>query len=345
MLRLNRYKIGWGIFFSVILTGAFLQLADFETKKVEFKQEEDIKTASPVFVKKIFLNRKSEYILQLKYRSPETEGEAVTFNGHRLEMRGGNTSKNLVTVHYYYIPQHISETGNGELKISFYPVKPAYFDVRLTNYLVALNHGNVLLTLKNARIVIEKRYVLWAMAAVFFFFSVFLWIMLMSLAADFFNFPEGAALFVCIVSFLPVTGMLSFVAVTSFYGPYSMIVEWSYLCLAVFLIVSATGIFLNFLLLWCLRPGDLSGDYRNKIMNRGKYVVPAWFKRTTSWLGAQRVSDKLIIMFAVLFSLCSVLLAFGLKNAAEKLGNVAYYVLAGGLLARITGSRGNEKKP
>ncbi|MGE4358067.1 MAG: hypothetical protein AB7E08_05925, partial [Candidatus Omnitrophota bacterium] len=168
------YQIILGLFFSFIFSFSFFLLAVPNLKEKIIEKDEVYTLNSRIFSKNISFPQKSDFVLKLKYDYRDTDGEAVSLNGEKLELRVSNRAEHIIT-RYYFVPYEIVREGNNFLKIEFFPQAPPNLNLRLRNYLGATENKEIVLYLRHSLIIGEEWGVLVFLSILFFVFSFFLW--------------------------------------------------------------------------------------------------------------------------------------------------------------------------
>lgn len=318
-----------GLIFSVLLAISFFFLGVPDLKQKIIKIQQMYSINSTVFTKIINLPRREDYIIKIKYNFKNTDGDTVTLNGNKLELKVSNES-DVIRTRYYYAPEEVVKRGKNYLKIEFYPSSPQDMDLRIRNYIASTAGRNIVITLENSMIK-RKNFMSMLFICIFFFlFSFGLWRGL-TYVGKLLNLPINQILFNNILSFLPWTGLYFILGIISISIPFSLAVSPAYLFLLLFWAILISNIFLNLLsVLFLVKTSSVAIKSDEK-----GYKVPKWLDRLLSWLKTREFSEKCILFFMFLLIMCAFLLILEMEWLAEQIANIAYFALVMGVMIKF----------
>ena len=321
------YKIVFvlGVFFALLLTWAFFQMAAVDLQNSLELFSEGIKVRSAEFSAPIKLKKGVDHLLKIKYELGCTITEEAYLNRHNLELRSGNWSKNLST-HWYYVPKQILDSeGKNVLVLKFYPKAPRSIDIKVSNYITSLANGYIVLGLKTDALGgAGVAYLFKLFLGLCFFAMIFL---LWDRAVYFGVRPLSLAVYNNVLSFMPLLVFFVFFAAVSAKGPYSLYVEPAYLFFLAIFLVTFGSVFCNALFYLLVRLMPEEKTLKCKFSFPGKHLL--------IHVSRLEFHRKCIVFFMVLFFVSGLLLMTGLIGWAHKTANVALAALLLGAVLKI----------
>ncbi|MCM8784524.1 MAG: hypothetical protein NC818_07185 [Candidatus Omnitrophica bacterium] len=324
---------GW--VFSLVFSLSFFFLAVPDLKEKVIEKDEFFTLNSRIFSKTIAFPQKSDFVLKLKYDYKNTDGEVISLNGNKLELRVSNRAKDIIT-HYYSVPYEIVREGDNFLRIEFFPQAPPNIDLRLRNYLGANGDKSIVLCLRHSLIIKKEYGLLFFLNIIFFIFSFFLWQGSLKIAIDWFRLKPKQAYFNNLIIFIPLSLFYFMVGISSLVNPFRIAVTPFYLFIFLFFVVFLGEIFLLFLSLVTL----VRKEENTEILEN----LPPWLKRSLFWIKTRAFSDKCILFFMLLLVLCAFFLIFKLEKIAQHLANLAYLMLVLGVGIKFVKMVREERK-
>ncbi|MCM8765631.1 MAG: hypothetical protein NC920_02145 [Candidatus Omnitrophica bacterium] len=313
-----------GLFFSLILSFSFFFLAVPNLREKIIEKDEFFSPISKIFSKNISFPQKSDFVLKIKYDYKNTDGEVVSLNGNRLELRVSNRAKDIIT-RYYFIPYEIVKEGNNFLRIEFFPQAPPNIDFRLRNFLGATEDRNLVLCLRHSLIIRRDFWLLFFLSIIFFIFSFFLWQGSLKIAIEWFKLKPAQAYFNNLIIFIPLSFFYFLIGLVSQFNPFRIALSPSYLFIFFFFAVFWGEVFLISLSLIILT--ERLGRENGALLKN----PPPWLENGLSWLKSREFSDKCILFFMLLLIFCAFFLILEMEKIAEHLANLAYLALVLGV--------------
>ncbi|MHA1843609.1 MAG: hypothetical protein ACTSWE_05020 [Promethearchaeota archaeon] len=325
-----------GGIFSLILTLGFFLLAVPDIGQKTIKIDRMYEVTSKIFLKKITLPIKSDYVLKIKYDFRVTSGEVVYFNDNELELRVSNKGKDIIT-RYYYIPKDIIKSDSNFLKIVFFPDYPKNIDIRIRNFLGLAEGGQIILTLKDSSLRGRNYLKLIIFSLIFYIFSFLLWISL-NWGIKIFNLTYLQVIFNKTIGFLSIAIFYLIIGFVSLIGPYAIVVSPLYFIISLLIIIWLLEILLGFLTLFFCRASINIIPYKSQaysILHREKFVLPSWLLSFGNWVKTSEFSSKCILMFIILLIGCAFFINSRFRWFAEELAKLAYFILFFGLTIKL----------
>lgn len=315
MHKLKEDSIIIGIIFSVLLAFCFVVLSGHkEQEAFDFSQSFNLENNR--LDKIIELPYKGDYTVVVKYKGEDSMVDFVRINTSLAELKVGNTNKGIV-YRGYYLPKRVVNVGANKFEINFHPIAPVSVSVRIRNFIIKNNRGDLIFTLKNA--VSKKRPAV--LSILFCFMFIFLiWKALILLGVKFFNFSFAQSLFVAFLSFFFCALFLLFFAVNSLSGPYALVIGVRMFYLLIIITLAMNNLLLS-LCFWVF--ANFKKDISDYYVSSGEIFREAIFRFKQA-----AFTDKLLILFTAAISFCALMLFCGLNQLAERMAVTAYFLLA-----------------
>ncbi len=329
MKRYEKVNKLFGAGISLVIAVFFLVLTNVDMDDFFIKKSHVFPVNNTVFSKIINLPVEGDYFLQLKYDNSETDVEVATLNRYRLEVRVGNDSSSGIASRYYYVPRKIIKKRNNFFKIKFYPTNPSEIDVRIKNYLVQGANGNIVLTLKDAMREHKNFQQRVFLALVFFLFSFLFWNILMYVQMRFLELTLRQSIIYNCISFSPIAFLLLLLGGISLKGPYVLVLSPHFIFILFFVITICSVCFINILPVFI--------EYFAKIFSastgpKEKILLPSLVKSMAIWVYRRKFSEKLILLFMLLFIFADILYNSGMVNYSECVSTIAFCLLIAGVV-------------
>ncbi|MBI4845326.1 MAG: hypothetical protein HY810_02450 [Candidatus Omnitrophica bacterium] len=328
-LKFRKFKglvFSFGLSFAFIVSvSAFFLIGDISKEKI-VNIEGEFPVRGNSFSREFNLPENSDYIVNIKYASGNTEMERVTLNGKILEGRISNISKSLISSRYFYAPKNIILPKN-KLEIKFFPCGPQTIDLRFRNYLTFFAEGNAVAALRENPFRFNEKYALMFNVILFFAAVLFMWYFIFNFEVKFLGISLQYAIINNLLSFIFPVFLCVVLGLVSKLSPYLVIMNNGYLLLAFMVFVGVINLLVNII---CV--------YFEGAVLKVETLEFAVIRKSLFWFKKLLFTDKIVIIFMAVIIAGAIILCLGLTKIAEIAANTAYFLILSAVLLRLVGS-------